>query len=82
MHCGDGERMTRRNGVSKEGAREKRLTSLTMLSLGTSFWIYARVKVTVVDALWYAVPYARTRCVPRLPRKGSRGKKERRQQRF
>jgi len=33
-----------------------------MLSLGTSFWIYARVKVasSVVDALWYAVPYARS----------------------
>lgn len=38
-------------------AREEHLTSLTMLSLGTPSWIYARVKV-IVDAPWYAVPCA------------------------
>lgn len=30
------ERVTQRNGVSKEGARDERLTSLTILSLGTT----------------------------------------------
>lgn len=52
------ERMTQRNGVSKEGARRASDRPHNTLARDDPPWIYARVKVTM-DASWYAVPCTR-----------------------